>query len=120
MDRSGEIHGTIAYEKVTHLNVAFENPVDAAGTMSFAEDSPGLIVRAHTAGVKVLVSIGGGSASGDAEMKARYAGLLSAKNRAAFAGRLAEGQIPFQTGPAIIPWGRVAGSDPGRGKNGFR
>lgn len=81
---------TIPYEKVTHLNVAFENPKDDDGTMSFNESSQALIHKARAKGVKVLISIGGGSASGDKILKARYASLLSEKNRADFAGKLAE------------------------------
>ena len=80
---------TIPYEKVTHLNVAFENPKDDDGAMSFNESSRALIRKARAKGVKVLISIGGGSASGDKVLKARYASLLSEKNRAGFAGTLA-------------------------------
>lgn len=80
---------TIPYEKVTHLNVAFENPTDDNGTMPFNESSKTLIQKARAKGVKVLISIGGGSASGDKVLKARYAALLSEKQRADFAGKLA-------------------------------
>ncbi|GAA5123949.1 hypothetical protein JIN84_12015 [Luteolibacter yonseiensis] len=80
---------TIPYEKVTHLNVAFENPEDDDGTMSFNESSRTLIKKARAKGVKVLVSIGGGSASGDKVLKARYASLLSEEKRGNFAGTLA-------------------------------
>jgi chitinase len=79
---------SIDYRKVTHLNVAFENPVDAAGTLSFNPDNRLLLTKAQAQGVKVLVSIGGGSASGDAKLKARYVDLLSAEKRAGFADGL--------------------------------
>lgn len=79
---------SIDYRKVTHLNVAFENPVNAAGELSFNPDNRFLLTKAQAKGVKVLVSIGGGSASGDAKLKARYAELLSADKRAGFADGL--------------------------------
>ncbi len=79
---------TIPYEKVTHLNVAFENPDDDAGAMSFDEAYGVLMTKARARGVKVLISIGGGAASGDKALKARYAMLLSAEKRAEFAGKL--------------------------------
>ncbi|RYD45000.1 MAG: hypothetical protein EOP83_31060 [Verrucomicrobiaceae bacterium] len=82
---------TIPYEKVTHLNVAFENPVDDAGTLSFDKSVSVLIEKAHAKKVKVLISIGGGSASGDATLKARYAGLLSTpETRGGFSEKLLE------------------------------
>jgi chitinase len=86
----GKFAGTIPYAQVTHLNVAFENPVDDGGTMSFAKDSTILIEKARAQGVKVLVSIGGGSASGDKVLKVRYAALLAEGKRGAFAGRLVD------------------------------
>lgn len=81
---------TIPFEKVTHLNVAFENPDDDSGTLGFSADYPTLIAKAHAFGVKVLISIGGGSASEDPGMQARYAALLSEEKRAGFAGKLVD------------------------------
>jgi len=80
----------IDYSKVTHLNVAFENPIDDAGTMSFNPAEDGLISKAHAKGVKVLVSIGGGSASTNDEMQKRYFALISPDRRPAFAAKLAD------------------------------
>lgn len=80
----------IDYSKVTHLNVAFENPTDDAGTMSFNADDDALVANGHAKGVKVMVSIGGGSASTDEEMQKRYFSLISAPNRHAFAQKLAD------------------------------
>jgi len=79
----------IDYEKVTHLNVAFENPVDDAGTLSFNRMNAVLITRAKAAKVKVLVSIGGGPASGDKVLQARYFKLLSDEHRPGFVRKLA-------------------------------
>ena len=79
----------IDYAKVTHLNVAFENPVDDAGTLSFNRMNAALITRARAAKVKVLVSIGGGSASADKVLQARYFKLLSAGHRPGFVRKLA-------------------------------
>jgi chitinase len=81
---------TIAYPKLTHINIAFENPVDDEGNLSYQEADATVLKKAQAAGVKVLVSIGGGGASGDMVMKARYAHLLAAENRAAFVGKLAD------------------------------
>ena len=81
---------TIEFGKVTHLNVAFENPVDDGGALSFNPQNAVLLTRAQAQGVKVLVSIGGGSASGDKKLRARYFDLLGEGKRAAFAARLAE------------------------------
>lgn len=84
-----EFAKSIDYAKVTHLNIAFENPVDEAGTLSFNRMNVALIARAKAAKVKVLVSIGGGSASGDKLLKARYFKLLSDEQRPEFVRKLA-------------------------------
>lgn len=80
---------TISYQKVTHLNIAFENPVNDAGELSFNPANRELIRRARAANVKVLVSIGGGSASGDEVLQARYFALLADDKRKAFVTQLA-------------------------------
>src|SRR5262245_29437751 len=81
---------TIDYAKVKHINIAFENPRNDAGDMSFNPKDVPLIARARTNGVKILVSIGGGAASGDKAMLNRYFHLLNETNRAGFASRLAD------------------------------
>lgn len=81
---------TIAYDKVTHLNIAFENPTNDDGDLSFNRHNSVLINLAGKHGVKVLVSIGGGSASGDKKLRARYDVLLAEARRKAFAARLAD------------------------------
>ncbi len=78
----------IDYAKLTHINVAFENPTDAKGTLSFNAENKQLITQAHAHGVKILVSIGGGSASEDKSMRARYFDLLSTAKRTGFVSRL--------------------------------
>ena len=79
----------IDYAKLTHINIAFENPVDANGTLSFNAQNQELITQAHAHGVNILISIGGGSASENKAMRARYFELISAAKRAAFVSQLA-------------------------------
>lgn len=80
----------IDYAKITHLNVAFENPIGPAGDLSFNPQDAALITRAHEHHIKVLVSIGGGSASGDKVLLARYFDLIAPGKRAAFVAKLAD------------------------------
>lgn len=81
---------TIDYAKLTHINIAFENPTNASGDLSFSQKDEVLIAKAHANKVQVIVSIGGGSASGDKALLARYFDLMSEGKRAGFAARLAE------------------------------
>jgi GH18 family chitinase len=81
--------GGLDYGKLTHLNVAFENPMDDGGDLSFNPQDAALIARAHAHGVRVLVSLGGGAASEDAAMRRRYAALLAPARRAGFVATLA-------------------------------
>jgi len=85
-----EFAKTIDYAKLTHINIAFENPVDDAGELSFNRRNAAILKQAHAAKVKVLVSIGGGSASTDEVMKARYFKLLADDQRAGFVKKIAE------------------------------
>ena len=48
---------TIDYPKITHINLAFENPVNASGDLSFNNQNNAVIAKAHASKVKVLVSI---------------------------------------------------------------
>jgi chitinase len=80
---------TIDYTKITHINIAFENPINDLGDLSFHKKNDVLIAKAHASNVKILVSIGGGSASGNRTLKARYFELLSEPKRVAFAERIA-------------------------------
>lgn len=81
---------TIDFAKVTHLNVAFENPINDRGELSFAKGDETLIAMARAHGVPVLVSIGGGSASESKAMRARYTSLLDDARRAGFVRQLSE------------------------------
>lgn len=80
----------IDYAKVTHLNVAFENPADDDGDLSTNSFDEVLVKAAHEHGVKVLVSIGGGGASGDKELLKRYFYLTSPSRRAGFVRKLSD------------------------------
>ena len=80
---------TIDFAKITHINIAFENPINDRGDLSFHKKNDVLIAKAHERNVKVLVSIGGGSASGNKTLKARYFDLLPEPKSAQFAKRLA-------------------------------
>ena len=75
---------TIDYSKVTHINVAFENPVNDRGELSFNQADEALITKAHSRGVKVLVSIGGGGVPDNSVLKARYFDLIADAKRAGF------------------------------------
>jgi GH18 family chitinase len=81
---------TIDYSKVTHLNIAFENPTNDRGDLSFNRKNEALPTRAKTHRVPVLVSIGGGSASEDKTLLARYAALLTNANRGGFVAKVTE------------------------------
>jgi chitinase len=81
---------SIDYAKITHINIAFENPVNGAGDLSFDPKNQVLITKARAKGVKILISIGGGSASDDKTLVARYFDLLTDTKRAAFAAKLAD------------------------------
>ena len=80
----------IEYAKLTHINIAFENPTNEQGDLSFNKKDEVLIAKAHAANVKVLVSIGGGGASTDKKLQPRYFDLISDAKRADFVARLAE------------------------------
>ena len=81
---------TIDYAKITHINLAFENPVDDQGNLSFDSKDAVVIARAHANHVPVLISIGGGSASGDKVLLHRYFDLLTDAKRAAFVANIVE------------------------------
>ncbi|PQO45113.1 glycosyl hydrolase family 18 protein [Blastopirellula marina] len=80
----------IDYDRLTHINIAFENPKSPLGEMSYRRDNDVLIAAAHKKGVKVLVSIGGGAASGNEPLKERYFDLISDEKRADFCRLLVE------------------------------
>lgn len=84
-----EFAKTIEYDKLTHINLAFENPVNDQGDLSFNPVNREVIRRARAAKVKVLVSIGGGGAADNPALKARYFALIADAKRKAFVEKLA-------------------------------
>lgn len=86
----GTFSGKIDYSRLSHINIAFENPVDVQGNLSFNLKDAVLIEKARANKVKVLVSIGGGSASTDKTLMERYFTLLRPTNRVDFAAKLAD------------------------------
>lgn len=74
--------------KLTHLNLAFENPTDDDGTLSYNPANDAVVEKAHAAGVKVLVSLGGGGASEDADLIKRTFLLISPARRKGFVAKL--------------------------------
>ncbi len=81
---------TIDYGKITHLNIAFENPTDDAGNLSFQAGDAALIEAAHAHHVPVLLSIAGGGVPADKVLMARYQLLMSANHRAGFVAKIAD------------------------------
>ncbi len=81
---------TIDFSRITHINIAFENPTGDSGDLSFQIADEILLKAAHENHVQVLVSIGGGSASGDKALLARYEDLLGDTKRAGFVARIAD------------------------------
>jgi GH18 family chitinase len=80
----------IDYSRLSHINIAFENPVNAQGDLSFHTQDTNIMARARGVGVKVLVSIGGGSASTDITMKERYWRLISSTNVDGFVSKISD------------------------------
>lgn len=102
---------TIDYAKITHLNIAFENPINDAGDLSFQAGDAALIAAAHAHHVPVLLSIAGGGVPDNKVLMARYSRLLSAGQRARFVAKIAafltahkfDGLDVDLEGPAIGP-----------------
>lgn len=80
----------IDYSKLTHIDIAFENPANDDGDLSFNESEVALIDKAHANKVKVLISIGGGGASENKALIARYFDLQTDAKRAGFVAKLAD------------------------------
>jgi chitinase len=79
---------SIDYSKLTHINLAFENPTDGSGDLTYNPQNDFLINAAHARGIPVSLSIGGGAVSSNPAQAALYAGLLSEPNRAGFVAKL--------------------------------
>lgn len=77
----------VDYAKLTHLNIAFENP-DVSGDISVSAANDTYIREAHSHGVKVLVSLAGGGASHDPAMQALYFDLIKDSSRSAFVQKI--------------------------------
>ncbi|MEP6930873.1 MAG: glycosyl hydrolase family 18 protein, partial [Flavobacterium sp.] len=75
--------GSVQYSKLTHINIAFENP-DANGYLTFNSGSTTIINAAHSQNVKVFVSLGGGSVSEGGAIRDNYFNLITSGNRTAF------------------------------------
>jgi len=78
------------YAKITHLDVAFANPVDASGTLSIPSHLAQLVDKAHQNGVKVLISIGGGGISESEAERKKYFNLINGNARAGFVQKISE------------------------------
>jgi len=81
---------TIEYGKLTHINIAFENPKNDEGDLSFNAKDQFLIDKAKVSKVKILISIGGGAASGNKNLQKRYFDLIGNAKRAGFVAKLVE------------------------------
>ncbi len=73
---------------LTHVNLAFENPLDMDGNISFAKVNEAYVQRARQVGIKVLVSLGGGSASEDPGVRSRYFHLIQKEHCESFVEKL--------------------------------
>jgi len=71
----------IAFDRITHLNIAFVNP-DSTGNITYREGFDSLIQKAHEYNIKVLASVGGGS------FNPYYSSLLADSNRKTFTAQL--------------------------------
>ena len=80
---------TFDYTRITHLNIAFENPVNDKGDLSYNINNDALIAKAHEHHIPTLLSIGGGGVAGNPALLARYFALLTNANRAGFVAKLA-------------------------------
>ena len=97
------------FSRVTHINYAFQNP-DANGNL--IESNTGLttlVNKAHENNVKVLVSLGGGSAAGGTTLTNYQNLITTSEKRAAFIHKIAlylkqfslDGIDVDEEGPAI-------------------
>lgn len=84
----GRLQDGDVFGKLTHLNLAFANPADDAGNFKIAPNFERYTEAARKANIKVLISIGGGSASESAQLRERYFGLINDANRSAFVAKL--------------------------------
>ncbi len=76
------------YSRVTHINYAFQNPNAAGDLVASNSGLTTLVTKAHAAGVKVLVSLGGATTDSDPTLKGYYNNLIKSANRAAFVAKI--------------------------------
>lgn len=81
---------SIDYAKLTHINIAFENPTNDRGDVSFHPKNEALVERARAHRVKLLVSLAGGGVGSDAALKQRWFELIGPIRRAGFVAKLAD------------------------------
>ncbi|HCY41939.1 MAG TPA: hypothetical protein DHV48_11385 [Prolixibacteraceae bacterium] len=73
---------TFDFSKVTHINYAFQNPDASGNLVSSNAGLTDLVQKAHANNVKVLVSIGGGSAA-NGVVKENFQNLISTSEKRA-------------------------------------
>ena len=89
-DGIGFVPEQLDLEKITHLDVAFANPVDDTGILSTTPHLDQLVSLCHKKKVKALVSIGGGGISEDKVARDRYFALTSDAKRKSFVASLTQ------------------------------
>lgn len=80
----------LPYSNLTHLHIAFENPTNTAGGLSHHPVDDLIMAQARRAGIRVLLSVGGGGAAENPVMKERYAMLMAPGRRTEFSVSLAD------------------------------
>ena len=97
------------FKQLTHINYAFQNPDVAGNLVSTNSGLSTLVAKSHVNNVKVLVSIGGGSAA-DGPVKDNFQNLIStSEKRAGFIHKIVvyldkyklDGLDVDEEGPAI-------------------
>ena len=76
------------FSRVTHLNLAFKDPNSAGDLPALSSGEVYLINAAHNNGVKVLLSLCGGSSSENSSKRAIYFNLINSTNLNGFASKL--------------------------------
>lgn len=99
--------GNIAFEKLTHLCIAFANP-DSEGQLSVGgEDIAPIVAAGHQAGVEVFISLGGGAIPPAAA--ANWKELTKPQNRPAFIQKIVAFVIDYNLEGVDmdLEWGNV-------------
>lgn len=77
--------GSIDLGRITHMNVSFANP-NASGDLIISSSITSVVNQAHSAGVEVYISIGGGAVSPTVD--GYYENLMAPANRAEFISKI--------------------------------